>query len=130
MEFFQTNQTLLLGAALASVILLVVGAVVTPLMLSRVPADWLTREPPSERDGFGWFLWGFRNLVGGVLMVAGVAMLFLPGQGILTIAAGFALTDLPGKRRILIGLLHQPALRRPLQALRRRRGQPPLEIPT
>lgn len=41
-----------------------------------------------------------RNLLGGVLILAGVVMLFTPGQGILTILLGFAIMDFPGKERI------------------------------
>ena len=36
------------------------------------------------------------------LVIAGIAMLFLPGQGLLTLVVGLMLVDFPGKRRRLV----------------------------
>ena len=38
-----------------------------------------------------------RNLAGVALMLLGFIWLFTPGQGLLTLAAGFALLEFPGK---------------------------------
>ncbi|WP_019605168.1 PGPGW domain-containing protein [Teredinibacter turnerae] len=38
-----------------------------------------------------------KNLVGWCLVVAGIAMLVLPGQGLLTLLVGVGLCDFPGK---------------------------------
>ena len=45
-------------------------------------------------------MWVFRNLVALVLLLAGVAMLLLPGQGLLTIVLGIFIADFPGKRGV------------------------------
>ncbi len=49
-----------------------------------------------------------RNLYGGLLIIAGVIMLFTPGQGLLTLLAGFLLLDFPGKRRTWRKILSYP----------------------
>ena len=43
--------------------------------------------------------WIARNILGYVLIALGVVQLFVPGQGILTILAGLAVADWPGKGR-------------------------------
>jgi hypothetical protein len=43
--------------------------------------------------------WIARNLFGYVLIILGIIQLFVPGQGILTILAGLAIADWPGKCR-------------------------------
>ena len=46
-----------------------------------------------------------RYFVGSLLLLAGILMLFLPGQGILTMIIGISLLDFPGKRRLVDGIL-------------------------
>jgi hypothetical protein len=69
-----------------------------------------------------------KNLLGALLLVAGILMLVLPGQGILTILAALALLDFPGKRHIEMSILHIPMLLRSINWLRRRAGQAPLSF--
>jgi hypothetical protein len=70
-----------------------------------------------------------RNVLGAVLLVLGVLMLFLPGQGMLAILVALFLLDFPGKRRLQRWLISRPAVHRSVNALRRRAGRPPLDLP-
>lgn len=47
-----------------------------------------------------------RYSFGAILLLAGILMLFLPGQGLLTIILGISLLDFPGKQKAIDGLLH------------------------
>ena len=71
-----------------------------------------------------------RNLVGLVLVVLGVIMSLpgVPGQGVLVILIGLTLADFPGKRRLELWLLRQPALLRGINKLRARFHKPALEL--
>jgi hypothetical protein len=69
-----------------------------------------------------------KNAVGGLLLVAGILMLVLPGQGILTILAALALLNFPGKRALELRILHRPALLKGINWLRRRAGRKPLSF--
>ena len=98
----------------------------------RIPADYffpatLRRPLAAAASLAAIVLLATKNLCG-VLVLAGVAMLVLPGQGILTIVVGLMLLDFPGKF----------ALERRLVGGRRYRGneldsakanRPPLELP-
>ena len=67
-----------------------------------------------------------KNALGSLFIVAGLAMLVLPGQGIITTVVGLLLIDFPGK----FGLERWLARRRPLMRwinwIRSRSGRPPL----
>ena len=97
-----------------------------PWVLIRMPADQLVRsgrgDPLPRRIA--------RNVLGVLLIAAGIAMLVLPGQGILTILVGLALLDVPVKRRLLCRLLRRRSVEQAIQRLRERAGQPPLIVPT
>ncbi|MFG0284035.1 MAG: PGPGW domain-containing protein [Phycisphaerales bacterium JB039] len=116
------------GASLAMLVATAVLAIWTLLWLDE---DYLTSEKPGPR--FGWApgplrigLLVAKNVLAWLLVVAGIAMLALPGQGLLTIAVGLVLADGPGKRRIERAVLGRPGVLRRVNALRRRAGRRPL----
>jgi hypothetical protein len=119
----QLGSDLLALVALGSAVLFAASAVAVPIFLARAPADVLLAPPRSP----AW-LRVIKNLLGGGLLMAGLAMLVLPGQGLLTLLLAVMLLEFPGKRRLLRRLVGQPRLRRSIDALRRRAGRPPIDL--
>jgi hypothetical protein len=81
----------------------------------------------------GWGRWALRiakNVLGAVLVCVGFIMLFLPGQGLLSMLVGLFLMDFPGKPRVLRALLARPHVLPLINGLRARAGRPPLELPS
>jgi hypothetical protein len=64
-----------------------------------------------------------------VLILAGVAMLVLPGQGILMILIGLMLMDIPGKRALERRLVQQPSVWQVMNWIRAKAHQPALQMP-
>lgn len=104
-----------------------------PILVTRMRADYFVRPRPVRRErahpllGISLFL--ARNVLGGLLLLAGVAMLVLPGQGVLTILIALTLIDFPGKRALELRIVRQPGVRRAIDWIRRRAGKPALELP-
>lgn len=97
-------------------------------LLTQLPDDHLLRSPAAEP----WTLRRVgRNVVGAALVVVGglLALPGVPGQGLLTIACGLLLMDVPGKRGLERRLLRHPTVRDAVTALRARYGKPPLQLP-
>lgn len=90
----------------------------------RYPAPWKNRHPLLR-----YTLIFLKNLLGLVLVTGGFIMLFLPGQGLLTLAMGLLLLDYPGKFRFERWLVSRRPILRGLNWLRRRQGMPALEVP-
>ncbi len=101
-----------------------ISLAVIPWLIGRLPHDFFVRRPGSPkplswRSGPSALLWFvLRNLAGVALFLAGVAMLFLPGQGILTIVLGLSIMVFPGKHRLLSALSKQPSVQRGLDWIR------------
>jgi len=64
-----------------------------------------------------------------VLLLMGIAMLVLPGQGILTMLIGISLLDFPGKRTLEKKIVCHPSVHRAIDKIRQRAGQSPLVLP-
>lgn len=106
--------------------------VLVPWLVIRLPADYFHE---SYRPTL---LWGVRhpvlrfllhlgkNLLGVIVLLMGIAMLVLPGQGVLTIITGLLLMDFPGKFRFERWLVHQKPVLLAVNWLRHRAGEPSL----
>lgn len=117
-----------------SAITFLVSLVLIPILVARMPTDyfrdrrrspalWVTRHPAVR-----WSLLVGKNLAGAVLLIGGLTMLLLPGQGLLTILMGLVLINYPGKRRLERYLVTRPPILRGVNWLRRRGGRPPLQL--
>jgi hypothetical protein len=134
MEWLHENETALWWLGALSVLTLVASAALLPAVVARMPADYFVKPaaPDSwrKRHPVVRFLFhGAKNALGVVLLAAGVAMLVLPGQGILTMLAALALLDFPRKRRLELRIARMPRVLGAINWLRRRAGRPPLVVP-
>jgi len=108
--------------------------IAVPMILIWLPNDYLSAQSPVSvvrRRGVLWRYpyWIIKNLFGAIFIVAGIAMLVLPGQGILTIVLGLALINFPGKRQVIHRIFGHPRVFHAVNRLRVRAGKPPLEKP-
>ena len=116
----------LIPVALCGVIALAVaGSLAVRRILLALPSDVLD-EAPLPRS---FVRRAFRMIVGLALVALGVALLVLPGPGVLLIALGL-LACAPGSRRRLVRWTATlPRVLRAINALRRRHGRPDLALP-
>jgi len=127
---WDTFETTLRWLGLVSLFTFFISLAFIPWLISRLPVDYFVRPHPFRHPfaaGSGplfpvWFI--FRNIAGGVVLLAGTAMLFLPGQGILTIILGIALMSFPGKHRLLFTLTTRPSVQHSLDWVRTKTGHP------
>ncbi len=133
LHWLQENETLVWSLTLLSVATFVGTLLAIPLLVVRLPADYFVREPrepwPTRHALIHLLLVIGKNLLGFVLLVAGVSMLVLPGQGLLTMLIGIVLLDFPGKRRLERWLIMRRTIGAAVNWIRVRRHRPPLQLP-
>ena len=128
------HETLLWWLGAASAAALVVTLVAVAVIIVRMPADYFVDRRHHhlarfrERPALTLALTIARNVLGLAFLVAGIAMLVLPGQGLLTIFVALVLLDFPGKLRLEQSLIRRKGVRRPMNWIRRKAGKPPLVI--
>ena len=69
-----------------------------------------------------------KNMVGAIFLFAGLLMLFLPGQGVLTMLIGLSLVEFPGKRRLEAKIVGQSTVLSTINSMRAKFDKPPLII--
>lgn len=133
-EWIQANDALLLSLAGTSTLVFVATLLAVPWFAARIPQDYFAhgrrhRVPwADQHPALRGVLIAAKNLLGAVFVVVGLALLVLPGQGLLTILAGIILLDLPGKYRLERWVIGRRPVLRSINWLRRRAGRPPLII--
>jgi hypothetical protein len=131
-DWFNRHPGLLWTLGASSVGMFIASLIIIPAIIARIRPDYFAhdRRPPARfahlTPSVRVLLHVLKNVLGVVLMLAGIAMLVLPGQGLLTLIIGFFLLDFPGKYRFERWLVERPAIHRPLNWLRHRAGREPL----
>ena len=123
----------LVTLTILSIVFFVGSLIAIPFILVRLPTDffdirvprpWMEDHHPVLRV-LGHLV---KNVVGAIFLFVGFLMLFLPGQGILTMLIGISMLDFPGKRNLEAKLIGQPAVLNTINGMREKFGKPPLII--
>jgi Na+/H+ antiporter NhaD/arsenite permease-like protein len=111
------------GLVAFSVLAVVASIVLVPRFLAKLPPNYLHQ---GEEPKHSLPLRIARNVLGAVLVALGVAMLVLPGQGLLTLLVGLLLVDFPGKHELVRRLMSKPKVLGVVNKLRSHHGAAPL----
>ena len=127
------TKDVLIGLTIASVVFFVGTLIAIPFILVRLPPHYFDeRHPrlwmPDHHPVLRLVGLIAKNAVGAVFLAVGIALLFLPGQGILTILIGVSLLDFPGKRYCERKIIGQPTVFKAVNALRAKYDKPPLTV--
>lgn len=133
LQWAQSHEVLLGWLAAGSVFAFVATLVGVSWFLVHIPQDYFIadddrREPSLIRDNpaLRVLLRILRNLLGAILIIAGILMLVLPGQGVLTIVVGLMLMTFPGKDRFTRYVVSRPKLHSSINSIRQRASREPL----
>jgi len=118
-------------ALAGSVIFLLAVLFVVPLMVISLPVDYFASE---KADGLfkkfkyplNILILSVKNVAGIILFCIGVILLFIPGQGLLTIFTGLMLMNFPGKRKLLLSIVRRKPVLKTINWIRLKAGKEPI----
>lgn len=127
--WFYQYETLLAWIGTASALMFVFSLLMLPWLLSRIPADYFRRHKTETT----WMMLLtprnlLRNLLGLPVLVAGILMLVLPGQGLLTIFIGLAIMQFPGKHDLERRVVSRRGILQAINWVRGKAGVAALEV--
>lgn len=116
---------------ITGVITLVGSTLAIPWLILKMPEDYFVRRhKPHVRRGFaGWAIFLLRNTLATLLILIGLIMLILPGQGLLTILIGVMVSTYAGKYRMERAIMRRKSIYNSVNWVRRRYNRPPIIYP-
>ena len=131
-RFWQTltwNQIIWTAVFTVVTVIISYGAIVIGMV--KIPADYFSSSYAKEIKNdkhftIRWTALIVKNVIGFLLIIAGIIMLFTPGPGVPTILLGLIMMDIPGKRPLEAKLIRRPMVLSAVNDLRARYKKPPL----
>ena len=129
-----TDLLFLLGSL--SIFILIISVFMMVLIISFLPEDYFKSEnrnlissvQNSRYPLLKLLVLITKNFFGVLLLLSGILMLVLPGQGILTIITGLVFMDYPGKYKFERKLLRQKGVINSINWIRSRLSKPSLKV--
>jgi hypothetical protein len=135
LDWIKIDEITVWSLAAFSILSFIATLVLVPFLVVRIPADYFAEkkrhrwEPwAHEHPLIRWSLLIAKNMLGYLFIILGIAMLLLPGQGILTILIGIMFINFPGKYRLERWAVTRPPVLRAINSLRRNAGRQPLTV--
>ncbi len=110
------------GISMAALVVTTASAIVAIVL---IPPNLFSRT--ERRSNVSWVQITL-NVVGWPILIAGVAMLILPGPGLVVVVLGLMLVSFPGRRKLIRWIMNRPAVLSNANRLRARFSRPPLEL--
>ena len=131
-EFLSDYKIYLVWLGTLSLIIFIFSLLTIKWLVALIPSDYFIKKKNSEfRSNYPIF-WLvsiiIKNLVGYTLIVGGILMLVLPGQGLFTIFVGLMLSNYPGKFYIERKFIAIPSVLRAINWLRKKSNTPSIKI--
>jgi len=133
-EWINGHEIILLWMTGGSIITFIATLVAVPWLVIRIPSNYFSHKRrirklwADQNPVVRAVLLTVKNLLGYILIVLGIIMLAIPGQGMLTIFIGFIFLDLPGKYRFQRWVVTRPRVLKSINWLRRRARKGPLVL--
>lgn len=130
-HWFESHAGVLGLLAGGSMLVLAATCLLIPFMIARLPETYFDNphhsplEHLQHRPVLRIGLLFLKNAFGLILVLAGLAMLVLPGQGLLTLFVAMILLDFPGKFTLKRKLIRLTRLRKIINQFRIRHGKAP-----
>ena len=134
--WFSDHSGVLIGLGASSILIFIISILGISWFVAQIPEDYFLS---SKRKPSKWqeqkpilrlaVLFG-KNIIGVSLIIGGLLMLVLPGQGLLTIVTGLLLINYPGKYKLEQNLVAIPSVFRALNWIRVKANKPPLKRKT
>ncbi len=121
--------------AVGSALTAVLYTLIIVIAITRMDPEYFASHQPTpgtwrdRHSAIRFLVRGLKGLLGIGLLLAGIAMLVLPGQGLLTILVAISLLEFPGKRRLELTLVRRRSILGTLNWIRNKAGRKALVAP-
>jgi len=131
-EFLSDYKIYLVWLGTLSFVIFIFSLLTIKWLVALIPSDYFIQKNNSGfRSNYPIFWLAsiiIKNLIGYTLIIGGILMLVLPGQGLFTIFIGLMLSNYPGKFYIERKFIAIPSVLKTINWLRKKSNTPPIRI--
>ena len=131
-ELFNAYKNLIFWFGSISLFIFLFSILSIKWLVGLIPEDHFTNKKVSKLKSNNPIFWYalaiIKNIIGYSLILGGILMLVLPGQGLFTIIIGLMLSNYPGKFEIERKLIAIPTILKSINWLRRKSNKPILKV--
>ena len=132
LELFETYRSLIIWFGSVSFFIFLFSLLTMKWLVALIPEDYFINKKVSRIRSTNPLMWYIiliiKNVIGYSLILGGIMMLVLPGQGLFTIIIGLMLSNYPGKYSIERKFIGIPSVLKSINWLRKKSDKPPLDI--
>ena len=132
-QWFADNPEVLIGMGVSSIFIFLISILGISWFVAQMPEDYFllpkrqTSKWQQQKPILRFIVVVAKNILGLSLIIGGLLMLVLPGQGLLTIITGLLLVNYPGKYKLEQKLVLMPSIYKALNWIRFKAKKPPLQ---
>ena len=118
---------------ISSIFIFLISIIGISWFVAQIPEDYFmlskrqTSKWQQQKPILRFIIVVAKNILGLTLIIGGLLMLVLPGQGLLTIVTGLLLVNYPGKYKLEQKLVLMPSIYKALNWIRFKAKKPPLQ---
>ena len=133
-NWFEQHPSILLWLGGSSLFIFIFSILGVSWLVSQIPETYFLhkkRQPQIWKSKFPLLrliTLILKNIIGVLLIIGGLMMLVLPGQGLITLVTGFLFIDYPGKYKLERRLVASPLILKSLNWIRKKSNKPRLKI--
>lgn len=132
LEMFEAYRSLIIWFGSISLFIFLFSLLTIKWLVALIPEDYFINRKASKMRSSNPVLWYIvliiKNVVGYSLVLGGIMMLVLPGQGVFTIIIGLMLSNYPRKYSIERKFIAIPSILKSINWLRQKSNKPPLNL--
>jgi hypothetical protein len=134
--WIRAHETFVWWVGISSVVIFFATLIILMTVTVMLPSEYFLRHPgnhpiaPAKNPLLFACYQVCKNLVGAFFILAGLLMLVLPGQGLISLIIGLSLITFPGKRRLIRFVVQRKGVLRSANWLRAKFDRPPLDAPS
>jgi hypothetical protein len=132
-QWFADHPEVLIGIGISSIFIFLISILGISWFVAQIPEDYFllskrqTSKWQQQKPILRFVVVVAKNILGLSLIIGGLLMLVLPGQGLLTIITGLLLVNYPGKYKLEQKLVLIPSIYKALNWIRFKAKKPPLQ---
>ena len=125
-------KSVIFWLSLLSFLIFIFSLVSIKWLVALIPIDYFVYKKNSKfktKYPFTWLIsMIIKNIIGYLLIIGGILMLVLPGQGLFTIFIGLMMSNYPGKYYIEKKIIAIPTILKTINWLRKQSNKEPIII--